>query len=221
MSIRLLDKLMVACPNKHCCSAVIYRNSLEEHLRDWCPGTHLVTSTGQQNVMQPLNSLNYQQKQLQSAQPSSPSPAPQQQQTKIDKQWKQGYANNSTTSNSSIGMNLNEFPNSINNFGTCLAADGRCFMNNGNNMQTKFTNASIGAEKIKLAYHQRSNNHNHNDQQQQHFDTSVWSRQYSKEFPNLFPANPPESTSFRKHQLVSSDQDQMSEWIIFWEKNCM
>lgn len=36
---RLLDKLLVACPNSRFCDVVVYRSNLEEHLRDFCPGT--------------------------------------------------------------------------------------------------------------------------------------------------------------------------------------
>ncbi|VDP80234.1 unnamed protein product [Echinostoma caproni] len=36
---RLLDKLLVSCPHTRFCDTVLYRASLEEHVRDWCPGT--------------------------------------------------------------------------------------------------------------------------------------------------------------------------------------
>ncbi|KAF7257790.1 hypothetical protein EG68_04757 [Paragonimus skrjabini miyazakii] len=38
---RLLDKLLVTCPNSKVCSKVIYRSNVEEHLRDGCEGTNL------------------------------------------------------------------------------------------------------------------------------------------------------------------------------------
>ncbi|CAH8519964.1 unnamed protein product [Heterobilharzia americana] len=37
---RLLDKLLVACPNSPPCDSIMYRANLEEHLRDWCIGVH-------------------------------------------------------------------------------------------------------------------------------------------------------------------------------------
>ncbi|KAK4469469.1 hypothetical protein MN116_007019 [Schistosoma mekongi] len=37
---RLLDKLLVACPNSPACDSIIYRSNLEEHLREWCVGVH-------------------------------------------------------------------------------------------------------------------------------------------------------------------------------------
>ncbi|KAF5405036.1 E3 ubiquitin-protein ligase LNX [Paragonimus heterotremus] len=39
---RLLDKLLVACPNSKVCSKVVYRSNVEEHLRDGCAGTNLL-----------------------------------------------------------------------------------------------------------------------------------------------------------------------------------
>ncbi|CAL8109234.1 unnamed protein product [Calicophoron daubneyi] len=36
---RLLDKLLVSCPNSQYCDIVVFRSNLEEHLKDWCPGT--------------------------------------------------------------------------------------------------------------------------------------------------------------------------------------
>ncbi|KAH9585437.1 Ligand of Numb protein X 2 [Schistosoma haematobium] len=37
---RLLDKLLVACPNSPTCDSIVYRSNLEEHLREWCVGVH-------------------------------------------------------------------------------------------------------------------------------------------------------------------------------------
>ncbi|CAH8840858.1 unnamed protein product [Trichobilharzia szidati] len=37
---RLLDKLLVACPNSPTCDSIVYRSNLEEHLRDWCIKLH-------------------------------------------------------------------------------------------------------------------------------------------------------------------------------------
>ncbi|KAF6778972.1 hypothetical protein AHF37_01665 [Paragonimus kellicotti] len=38
---RLLDKLLVACPNSKVCNKVVYRSNVEEHLRDGCAVTNL------------------------------------------------------------------------------------------------------------------------------------------------------------------------------------
>ncbi|CAH8288412.1 unnamed protein product, partial [Schistosoma turkestanicum] len=53
---RLLDKLLVACPNSPNCDCIVYRSNLEEHLREWCVGVHssnALKSTSR--TMQPHN----------------------------------------------------------------------------------------------------------------------------------------------------------------------